>query len=354
MPAKPNLKELRIAPRQMVQVADQDLVTMRPLFADKPLPLLVEPALPGLDLAAWARDHRPRLQELLDRHGGILFRGFELAAVERFREVTEALSSELLEYKERSSPRSQVEGNIYTSTDYPASQPIFLHNENSYQQTFPLKIFFYCQIQPGEGGETPIADVRRVYQRLDPALRQRFLDQGWMVMRNFGDGVNLPWSTVFQTSDKAQVEAHCRRSGIQVEWKPGDRLRTRARRPVAARHPRTGEWVWFNHATFFHVSTLTPDVRDALLEEFAEEDLPSNSYYGDGRPIGPAELEQLRAAYQAETVAFPWQRGDVLMLDNMMVAHARAPYRGERRILVGMSEPCSWEQVEAVPKLGTG
>jgi len=76
------------------------------------------------------------------------------------------------------------------------------------------------------------------------------------------------------------------------------------------------------------------------LEEFGSEDeLPTNTYYGDGEPIESDVLEELRAAYHAETVSFPWQRGDVMLLDNMLVAHGRAPYSGPRKILVGMSEP---------------
>ena len=86
-------------------------------------------------------------------------------------------------------------------------------------------------------------------------------------------------------------------------------------------------------------------MREALLEEFAEGELPANTYYGDGSPIEPEVMEHLREAYRAETVSFPWQKGDLLMLDNMLVAHGRAPYSGAREILVGMAEPVSQEQV---------
>src|SRR6185295_14100684 len=95
-------------------------------------------------------------------------------------------------------------------------------------------------------------------------------------------------------------------------------------------HPNTGEEVWFNHAAFFHVSTLDPIVRDVLLETIGEENLPNNTYYGDGSPIESSVLEEIRAAYAQEIVAFPWQEGDILMLDNMLVAHGRSPYSGPR------------------------
>jgi len=309
------------------------------------LPLLIKPATRGLDLCAWAAENREWIETTLQRHGGLLFRGFGMYGAEELEAFVQAVAGESLEYRERSSPRSAVAGNIYTSTDYPPSYPIFLHNENSYQKVWPMKIFFLCHTEPGGRGETPIADVRRVYERLDPAVRQRFEEKGWMYVRNFGEGFGLDWKTVFQTDRKDRVEEYCGKSGIEVEWRDGDRLQTRAVRHAVAEHPATGQPVWFNHATFFHVSTLEPAIREALLTEFAEDELPANTYYGDGSPIEPDVLEQLREAYRAETVQFPWRRGDLLLLDNMLVAHGRSPYSGERKILVGMAEPMSWERL---------
>lgn len=342
----PGTKKLITARRKMVSVSDASLVDMGPLEGGGPLPLVIEPARPGVQLAAWAQGHRETIDEKLKQHGGLLFRGFGLTSVEDFAAAVRAISGDLLEYRERSSPRHAVSEKIYTSTDYPPDQPIFLHNENSYQNVWPMRIFFFCSIEPGKGGETPIADVRRVFQKLSPAVRQKLIEKKWSYVRNFGDGFGLPWQTVFQTQDRAEVEAYCGKNGIVCEWREDGRLRTRAIRPAAVLHPATGEPVWFNHATFFNVSTLTEAIRESLLQEFDAEDLPANTYYGDGSTIEPEVLEELRAIYHQETVAFPWRKGDLLLLDNMMVAHGRAPFEGERKILVAMSDPRSWEQVE--------
>jgi alpha-ketoglutarate-dependent taurine dioxygenase len=313
---------------------------------DGELPLLVQPLVRHIDGSTWARNNREFIESSIRKHGGILFRHFNINSATEFEQFTSEISTELLEYRERSSPRTQVSGNVYTSTDYPADQSIFLHNENSYQETWPLRIFFYCHTAPEQGGETPIADCRRVWGRVPEQIRERFAEKQVMYVRNFGDGFGLPWQTVFQTTDKSVVEAHCRKAGIVAEWKDGERLRTRAVRPAVARHPRTGEMVWFNHGTFFHASTLAPAIRISLEAEFKEEaDFPTNSFYGDGSTIESATLDILRDAYRQETVSFPWQQGDVLMLDNMMVAHGRASYSGRREILVGMAEPWSWTRI---------
>ncbi|HEU5133187.1 MAG TPA: TauD/TfdA family dioxygenase, partial [Pyrinomonadaceae bacterium] len=161
--------------------------------------------------------------------------------------------------------------------------------------------------------------------------------------RNFGEGFGLPWQETFQTRSKADVEQYCSEHEITCTWLKDDRLRTTQVRPVIARHPRTGELTWFNHATFFHISTLNPTMRDFFLSEFAEEGLPNNTYYGDGSRIEPEVMDHLRQAYLQEKIVFPWQKSDVLMVDNMLASHAREPYSGERRVVTGMADPHRWK-----------
>lgn len=325
--------------RRAVGVASGRLVESAPLDSHRPLPLVARPAADGLDLVAWARDHRDWVEEHLDRHGGILFRGFGIDSTARLEALIVALYGALLTYNDRVQPRSQVSGNVYTSTEYPPDQTIELHNECSYSYSWPLRIFFLCLQPSAEGGATPIADCRRVLERIDPTVRKRFIERQVQYVRNFGDGFGISWQDAFQTDDRAEMEAFCARTGVSLEWKGDGRLRTRSRRPVSVRHPRTGEDVWFNAAVSSHISTVEASVRATLESEFAPDELPKNSLYGDGASIEPETLEEVRRAYRAETVTFDWQRGDVLLLDNMLACHGRAPYRGDRKVVVGMAKP---------------
>ncbi len=342
---KSSLKKLGEVRRKTLRVSQKELVKAECLQLSRPLPLVIQPAVDGIDLVSWATSNREFIETHLLRHGGILFRNFAMKSVAEFEQFIVAIAGELMEYHDRATPRNQVTGNIYTSTEYPAAHSIELHNESSYASTWPLKICFFCVTPPLQGGETPIADTRKVFTRIDPKIRERFIQQKVRYVRNFGGGLGLPWETVFQTKDRAVMEEYCRSAGIEFEWKEGNRLKTQQVRPAVARHPRTGEMVWFNQATAFHVSTLEPALREALLAELPEEEVPKNVYYGDGSRIESAVLDELRETYRQETVAFPWQEGDLLMLDNMLVAHGRAPFVGPRKIVVGMAEPFHWQDM---------
>jgi len=323
-------------------------VRVEPAVAGRAIPMMVTPALDGLDPIAWAATHRQDIDALLAEHRALLFRGFGFDSVETFQRFVAATSDgKPLEYRDRSTPRNELGSGIYVSTIYPSDQRIHLHNEGTYWLRWALKIYFCCLEAAPWGGETPIADVRRVLARLDPAVRRQFAERGVMYVRNYNDGLGLPWQEVFQSDSREEVEAYCRDNRIGCEWKDGGRLRTRQVRQAIQRHPRTGEEVWFNHAAFFHITSQEPDVRDALQRDLAEEDLPYNTYLGDGSPIPEATAAAIREAYLAEKMIFPWHSGDLLLLDNMTVAHAREPYRGERRVVVAMTEPVAAGAIQA-------
>jgi alpha-ketoglutarate-dependent taurine dioxygenase len=61
--------------------------------------------------------------------------------------------------------------------------------------------------------------------------------------------------------------------------------------------------------------------------------------FGDGHRIEETMLYEIRQAFDEEAVVFSWQKGDLLVLDNMLVAHGRRPYTGSRRILLAMCDP---------------
>ncbi|HTG35432.1 MAG TPA: TauD/TfdA family dioxygenase [Thermoanaerobaculia bacterium] len=344
-PTEPlRMKSLGRLERRGVSLSDGELVQFSPM-EPAGLPLVLQPAVPGVDLTSWARSHRERIDELLLQHRALLFRGFGVKSADELHDFVAASSSgDLLQYRDRSTPRYEVGEKVYVSTIYPAAERIRPHNEGTYWMAWPLRIYFCCLQAPQQGGETPICDVRKVYQRIDPEIRKTFERKRIMYVRNYNQGIGLTWQEAYQATDRAEVEEYGRANRIEIEWRQDERLRTRQIRPAVRKHPVTGESLWFNHGAFFHISSQEPAVRAELQASFTEEDLPYNTYYGDGTPIEDEVIAHIREAYDREKVIFPWLPGDVLILDNMTVAHAREPYAGERKVIVAMVDQQTGEQ----------
>lgn len=324
--------------RRSVQATSPDLIETAKMPGAS-LPLVVRPAVDGVDLVEWARRHRSQLDQMLLENRALLFRGFDIRSVERFANfVNSASNGELLDYRDRSTPRTTKSQGVYTSTVHPEDQCIHLHNEGTYWIRWATRLFFCCLTAPKEGGATPIADVRKVLRRLAPEVVESFQKRKMMLVRNFNDGFGLRWEEVFQTESECEVEDYCRQNQIEWEWKTGGRLRTRQIRAAIHVHPVTGELVWFNHAVFFHHTSLPPQIRQTLIREYGIDGLPYNTCFGDGEQIEPEVVALIRQAYEEEKVTFAWEAGDVMLVDNMTVAHGREPYCGEREIIVAMTD----------------
>jgi alpha-ketoglutarate-dependent taurine dioxygenase len=192
---------------------------------------------------------------------------------------------------------------------------------------------FFCHIPAQEGGETPIADSRRVLLALSNETRRRFEKEGITYMRHLAKGVGMSWEQVFNTNDKTEVESYCRKTHTDFEWKPDGSLVIKWKRPAIMTHPVTSEKIWFNHGLFFNSFALGEE-KLAVLKDA----LPFETFYGNGEPIEKAVLEEIAAAYDKSIVTFPWEKGDLLLLDNMLMAHGRNSFRGKREIMVAMAE----------------
>jgi alpha-ketoglutarate-dependent taurine dioxygenase len=326
---------------------DEQRVRRSFLQPDRHLPLVLQPTWGAVDLVDWIQQHRETLDRDLATYGGLLLRGFAIDSPQRFETVARMLCSDL-DADNGEHNRESVSASVFTPTFYPQERKVLWHNENSFNLRWPRRILFCCQTPAEAGGETAIVDSRQVYRELPSRIRARFLADEVSYARNYGSGLGLSWQTVFGSDDKAVVEQRCRDNEMEFEWKSGDRLRTVCRRPAAIRHPVTGEPVWFNQALHWHVSMLDAATREALERSFAPDDLPRSCTYGTGAAIDDDVIEEVRRVYERLEVAFPWERGDVMLLDNVLTAHARNPYRGARKLLVATGDLASYHDVIGV------
>jgi hypothetical protein len=302
-------------------------------------PLSVEPRY-KLELLDFATTHADDVEAVLAEHGALLFRGFSVPSEQMLSSLFQALWSEPVSYVYRSTPRTNVGKGVYTATEYPAAQEIPMHNENAYQRDWPMRIGFHCVVPSASGGQTPLADMERVTRRIDAGIIAEFRERQVSYVRNYSDFVDLPWHTVFQTRDRGEVEGYCRAHGIDFEW-TDEGLTTRQVCQGTAVHPGIGKEFWFNQAQLFHVSSLGPEMAANMIDLFGEKGLPRHAYYGDGRAIPESVVAHVNEAFEQEKTAFDWQKDDVLILDNMRIAHGRKPFAGARRVLVAMGLPYS-------------
>jgi alpha-ketoglutarate-dependent taurine dioxygenase len=307
--------------------------------AGKP-PVVQAPRFDRLDAGIdWLTAHRDELKDELHRSGSLMIRGIPVRDAADFARARDVLLPKRASYKEKATPRTDFGEGVFSSTDLPAVQPIRLHNENSYTLDFPTVLLFGCIIAPEVGGATTVGDMREALRLMPPALRDRFAATGWLLVRNFSELAGLPWHKSFATDDPAEVEAYCRDNVIGYEWLADGELRTRQRRSAIITHPVTGEQSWFNHVAFWSRWSLDPDVLDVLLDTYGDDGLPFDTYFGDGTALTQDEAAAMNQVYDRVTARETWQAGDLLLVDNILSAHGREAFRGDRKILVAMGDP---------------
>lgn len=332
--------------REEIDLEQFQLTRARQLAPGQLLPLVIEPTMQGVNLVSWATGNREHLRSELSKYGAILFKNFHVDSPEKFETFARSMAADGELFDEYGDlPRENPGAKVYGSTPYPADKAILFHNESSHMHRWPMKIFFYCVKASESGGATPILDCRLTYKAIDPAIITRMTEKKLLYVRNFIDGLDVSWQQFFMTSNKKSVEDYCRRSNIDFEWKGENRLTTRQLCQAVAKHPASGEMLFFNQIQLHHISCLDPDVRASMLSMFREEDLPRNVYYGDGTPIEDSVVDEISHVYDELAVRFPWQSGDVIMVDNMLAAHARDPFGGTRKILVAMAEIVTQKEI---------
>ena len=308
-------------------------------------PLLITPSeLSGGgrtdELADFINGHIDDIRKNLAHFGAILFRGFAIHTKEDFRSIADAIKEEAMPYTDGNSPRTKITSTTYTSTEFPADQFISLHSELSYSNVWPDRMLFCC-VQPAqEGGETPLCDNATLLSLLPEEIVNEFSQKQLCYIRNLHDGYGLgpSWQKTFETEDRSEVEAFCKRTDSQFTWHEDGGLTIKQYRPAVRVHPISGEKLWFNQADQFHISNFEPEVQEATLAIYGDDAMsrPQHVTFGDHTEIDPAYFPVIRSITHEVMVPVKWQGGDLVYLDNMKVMHGRMPYKGSRTVLLTM------------------
>jgi alpha-ketoglutarate-dependent taurine dioxygenase len=301
---------------------------------------IIRPCFDGQEIQNLFSTNQSEIDRLLMQHGALLFRGFDVSSDMKFHDFIENLPTGALDYVDGNSPRTKLLGKVYTSTEYPSEYELSMHNELSYSRNWPSKLFFCCVIAPVEGGSTLIADCRKVLADLDPDIVEQFSKKQVKYTRYLhgGFGVGPSWQQTFEVESKTAVEGICKNLEISFEWDDFDGIKLSQIGPGILEHRITGEQVWFNQADQFHISNLPEEVQLGIecISEGNKKLYPTYSYFGDGSEINPELFISIREVFKRHTIVFQWEKGDLLLVDNVLMAHGRSAFSCERKILVSM------------------
>jgi hypothetical protein len=283
-----------------------------------------------------------QIKNVVDSQGFALLRGFDVDTAEKFGAFVDSFPGTTIDkYTAGNTPRTRINGAVFTSTDYPADYFISLHSELSYAKQWPTYLFFCCVTPPLVGGSTTIADNRKILEELPTRIRESFYTKGVTYIRNLGhrhNAMGKSWQQTFETEDRDIVQEYCSKNDIEYTWKSDGSLKISETRAGVITHVGTNEKVWFNQAEQFHPSTHPKDVYEALKMIYTNpEDMPQYACYGDGTPFSEADLQIIRDVLKENTIDEPWVKGNVLIIENELASHGRMPFKGDRKVLVAFS-----------------
>jgi len=319
------------------------------------LPLFITPLDPvlrdDLDAAsAWVRDRQDALDNLLCEVGAVVLRGFAFQDSTGFNRAIEHYPDMEFGYIGGASPRANIQGRAFEATKSPADAKLTFHQEMSYLPRYPKKLAFFCNAAPDTGGETLIADVRRFDEAMPRAFREQVRARGVRYTRNFrrpdwssGDAgqdiFHRPWTEAMSTTDPREAEANCKAMGLDFRWEENGSFSVIYATSGFVTHPRTGREVWFNQipSQTINPHNVGPERMARYHQLYGDKVVwPYNTTYGDGGAIDPDDLAPLYPLLASLEVAFPWRKGDLMLLDNFYVFHGRNPFTGHRDVQVAL------------------
>jgi hypothetical protein len=168
-------RSLRICQKKKKMVQDPIPLSLEQqrTYEGKVFPLVISPPSEDFELSLWFENNKDNLDNLLRQHRAILFRGFaNINSPEDFHNAVEATEYLSMDYVGGAAVRTQLTPRVFTANESPPSEIIPYHHEMAQTPHPPTHLFFFCEIPPAEGGETPILISNEIYEK----VRTRFPD----------------------------------------------------------------------------------------------------------------------------------------------------------------------------------
>lgn len=359
---------------------------------EKQTPLVIEPehATDTESLQAFLASNSLEILSDIACHGAVLLRGFNVNSESDFEKIVLSIRGMRgIDHVIMSEAGRTTVNNtrfvLHTNANYKTGGTLGLggfHNENYYLPDVPRYISFLC-IQPSWlGGETGLVDCAALYRDLPDTLKSK------LERRNFKVS-SWPISEVATryTLSHEQVEQFCSNAGLSVIAGDGQRLIVMSK-PSVIENPTTKErallinfsaeldrhglkqalyrafhadylgWRWTIHRLtwrFDWIMRIQPRRPFWTLRRsfgFAWRSIvkPTKGRHHRGMETTPLEarvgdaftgdeIETLAVTIRKHYSSFKWKSGDVLLIDNLKMAHAGMPGFGPRLLRALISNP---------------
>ncbi|XP_071709740.1 clavaminate synthase-like protein At3g21360 [Rutidosis leptorrhynchoides] len=278
------------------------------------------------------------LESIVDKCGAILFRGFPIKSPYDFNDIVEAFGFPKMEYTGGRAPRTEVISHVYTSNENPPEERIAFHHELSYIQDPPSKLFFFCEQEPGKGGQTSIVLSHIIYDKMKvkhPEFIEDLEEHGVInvaIMKEEDDVSNVggrSWKSAYMTTDKKVADERAAKQGAKLEWMQGNAVKSSIGPLPAFRFDEKSQRkTWFNNVSY---AKIVP------LNDSNVNDIDAYIELGNGSLVPDQAQKDSSKIMEDECVLISWKKGDVMLVNNFTVLHGREPLlKPPRRILVSL------------------
>ncbi|WP_437222729.1 TauD/TfdA family dioxygenase [Planctomicrobium sp. SH661] len=290
------------------------------------------------DTELWIAGQRKELLRSATQHGAILFRDFPLKTAEDFDAFVTSLGISNFPYRQSLSNavRKNRTERVFTANEAPPEVTILFHHEMAQTPIYPEWILFFCELAAQEGGATPICRSDILYDRLKELSPQFVTDcerKGLKysnVMPEDDDlqsGMGRSWKGTLGVETRIQAERRLQELNYSWQWLDDGSLRVTTPALPAVKEIQPGRKSFFNQLIAAFLGWK--DSRNTISESLR---------HGDGTQLDRDAVLQTVAL--AEELAFDlhWQAGDVVLIDNTVVMHARRTFKGPRQIMASLAE----------------
>jgi Taurine catabolism dioxygenase TauD, TfdA family len=321
-----------------------------------------------------------QLTEDIARHGAILLRGFNVDSVAEFEQQVLSIRSmrAMCDMMLKEPGRTRVNGAKYVLHTNSLSKTggTFdfggFHNENYFSPDVPRYIAFFCVKPSWLGGETGLVNTARLFKDLPTVVQQKLEERSYLALQ-------APLATIAKREgfSEEDFERFCVSAGLPVISSEGTK-RLAIFKPSVVHHPLTGErslminfpgalgrnlyrpqmdvflpdysgWRWSIHRLFWKypwVPRFIRKVRRFLSrQKFSKakanavlppKDLPLPRV---GSAFTPEDVDLVASATRRRYSSFLWKRGDILIIDNLKIAHGGMPGLGPRELRALLCNP---------------